>query len=137
MQGDSVRMFLKNKENKGFTLIELMIVVAIIGILATIAIPNFLRYQAKTKQVEAKVNLGAIFSTQTTYHSEMTSYSSSFSALNWAPAGSTRYSYAILGASSISFSIGASANIDSDAVIDIWYINDAKILSNATNDVTN
>ncbi|MBI2370572.1 MAG: prepilin-type N-terminal cleavage/methylation domain-containing protein, partial [Deltaproteobacteria bacterium] len=44
---------------QGFTLIELMIVVAIIGILAAIAIPNFLRFQAKSKQSEAKTNLAA------------------------------------------------------------------------------
>jgi type IV pilus assembly protein PilA len=53
-------MFKQLKSQKGFTLIELMIVVAIIGILAAIAIPNFLTYQLKSRQSEAKVNLGAI-----------------------------------------------------------------------------
>ena len=54
-------MFKKMHNHKGFTLIELMIVVAIVGILAAIAIPNFLNYQAKSQQAEAKANLGAIF----------------------------------------------------------------------------
>ena len=48
------------KAAKGFTLIELMIVVAIIGILAAIAIPNFLRYQLRAKFSELKSNVGAI-----------------------------------------------------------------------------
>src|SRR2546422_9058413 len=53
------RQALKGPE--GFTLIELMIVVAIIGILAAVAILNFMRYQAKAKQAEAKIGLGGIW----------------------------------------------------------------------------
>ena len=81
------------KGQKGFTLIELMIVVAIIGILAAIAIPNFLRYQAKSRQSEAKTNLGAVFVAETAYFSEQNRYGS-FAEIGYALAGTTnRYTY--------------------------------------------
>ena len=64
----------------GFTLIELMIVVAIIGILAAIAIPNFLRFQLKAKTSEGKTNLAAIRTAEQSYYSEFGGYVSSTGA---------------------------------------------------------
>ncbi len=58
----------------GFTLIELMIVVAIIGILAAIAIPNFLRFQLKAKTSEGKTNIAAIRTAEQSYYSEFGTY---------------------------------------------------------------
>ena len=90
-------MFTRVQGQKGFTLIELMIVVAIIGILAAIAIPNFVAYQAKSKQSEAKVSLGAIFTSAVAYQAESQnpqSYSPSvISQIGWMPSGTPRYSF--------------------------------------------
>jgi type IV pilus assembly protein PilA len=86
-------MFKPVRDQKGFTLIELMIVVAIIGILAAIAIPNFLRYQAQSRQAEARTNLGGIFVAETSFFGEQSRYGS-FGEVGFALAGtSNRYTY--------------------------------------------
>src|SRR5271157_2664896 len=61
----------KIRQSFGFTLIELMIVVAIISILATIAIPKFADLIRKSKEGATKGNLGAIRSALSIYYSDM------------------------------------------------------------------
>lgn len=129
-------MMLKlRRKAKGFTLIELMIVVAIIGILAAIAIPNFLKYQAKSKQSEAKQNLGSIYTTQISYFGENNRFASAFATLGWEAEGRTRYAYSFVANTGTAFSVQATANIDNDTVVDRWTINELKALTNTTNDV--
>jgi type IV pilus assembly protein PilA len=147
------------KGKKGFTLIELMIVVAIIGILAAIAIPNFLRFQAKSKQSEAKTNLGGIFTAETAYFAEENSFAN-LGTISWAPVGTAKYRYttdaaagtgdmgasltfdswvtatpAIAGTTPPAFTAGAQGNIDTDALLDQWTINDVRNLKNYADDV--
>ena len=51
----------------GFSLLELMVVVAILGILATVAVPRFNIFRARSRQAEAKTNLGVIFTLQESF----------------------------------------------------------------------
>ncbi len=94
------------QKHYGFTLIELMIVVAIIGILASIAIPNFLKFQAKAKQSEAKGNLGFLHTAMVAYFGESNTYAhtgiigngkdqNAFQLINLTVRGPNRYRYAI------------------------------------------
>ena len=134
----------------GFTLIELMIVVAIIGILAAIAIPNFLRFQLRARSTEGKVNLAAIRTAEEGYVSEFGSYVAAatnpaalpgtnkvvwsvagapvvgFDTVGWAPEGEVYFQYNIV-AAAVNGSVGnnvytasASADIDGDTNLQLW-----------------
>jgi type IV pilus assembly protein PilA len=148
------------KSAKGFTLIELMIVVAIIGILAAIAIPNFLKFQAKARQSEVKTALAAVFTAQTAYYAEKATVAASFAQANWAPAGSPKYGYAMWNSTEgssvyfadaqgvdddcnaahpgglwVNFTACGSGNVDNDPTTDNWMIDDDKDMTNPQNDV--
>ncbi len=104
------------KKSKGFTLIELMIVIAIIAILAAIAIPNYRNYQYKSKSAEAKSNLGAIRTMEKAYIAGMDTYyacaanpavvpgsskvvwgaPADFTLIGFAPVGRVYYQYVVV-----------------------------------------
>ena len=137
------------RKNKGFTLIELMIVVAIIAILAAIAIPNFMKFVAKTKRSEAKYNLEAIYKAEVSWYGEYDTFSTSFTTIRWRPEGNIYYyTFGVgdpselegkklpapagmsvtPGASTNSFTACAWGNIDTDTSEDVWYTNDRRDL---------
>jgi prepilin-type N-terminal cleavage/methylation domain-containing protein len=78
--------FTKNNE-KGFTLIELMIVIAIIGILAAIAIPQFAAYRQRSYNAAANADLRNAATAQEAYYVDEQSYSNSTATLTGATYG--------------------------------------------------
>lgn len=129
---------------KGFTLIELMIVVAIIGILAAIAIPNFIGMQKRAKTSEVKSSLGEMRTLEEAYRAENETYvgvppmaqipaglhtdndadADNMAEIGFHPKGLTRYAYTLTAADSSSFTAQGSGNIDTDAGVDTWTINE-------------
>lgn len=141
----------------GFTLIELMIVVAIIGLLAAVALPNYSAFQLKSKTGEVKSNLAAIVTAEESYYAEYGRYVGTtaepsaipgankaeflnsnigFRTLGFAPAGRVYFSYGVgltAGGGAPGYTVDAGADLDRDSVNQYWaYVKESSSGSRAT-----
>jgi type IV pilus assembly protein PilA len=187
----------KTNTKAGFSLVELMVVVAIIGILATIAVPNFQKFQAKAKQSSAKSELTGIYTAEKAFYAEYNQFGANLCGVGYVPDGIVSSTGAITGGvqrnyrtgfatitsgakpaaitnvancanawtsdvtsaagvthyiantpasqagalddapstgavSLVAFTAGATGQISSSSILDVWTIDDSKALLNAT-----
>ena len=123
------------KRFHGFSLMEVMIVVVIIGILAALAYPNLEKYLKRARQTEAKTNLSAIYTAQKIHFTLHQSYAEDINKLDLSLAQGL-YTFTIQEASKNTFKAQAKGNIDDDDALDIWTIDQNKILFNDKDNVT-
>lgn len=113
-----------------FNLQEMLIVLAIIGILLLLALPNLMPLITKAKSVEAQTQLKFIYNSQKQYHFMYSKYSNDLTSIDFeAPKtvqqeGTANYTYEITQASNSNFIARATAitDFDSDGVFNVWEI---------------
>ncbi|MGA1868476.1 MAG: type IV pilin protein [bacterium] len=142
-----MKRFIKSKNKKGFTLIELMVTMAIVGILSMIAIPKYLNLKTHVKITEAKANIGAIRSCEELYNNEFDMYvacaanptsnasilnkrkqswnynQTDFTILGFFPQGDVYYGYGVICISLSAYRVEAYGDVDDDDALVIYSLN--------------
>lgn len=111
---------------------ETLIVLAIIGILLLLALPNLMPLISKAKSIEAQTQLKALYNSQTTYRYMYSKYSSDINELDFLPPktvkenGTANYRYQIVEATDSNFKARAEAvtDFDGDGVLNVWEIDE-------------
>ena len=134
--GFCITMPSTRKRFHGFSLMEVMIVVVIIGILAALAYPNLEKYLKRARQTEAKTNLSAIYTAQKIYFTLHQSYAEDINELDLNLVQGDPYSLTIQEASTSIFKAQAEGNIYDDDALDTWTIDQDKNLFNTIDDLT-
>lgn len=134
-------MKFKGMKQAGFSLVELMVVVGIIGILAAIAVPKLQQFTAKAKQSEARSTLRSMDTLQQAYYAENGTYAANATVGFVAPP-SSKYTYTNVGTPDATSYTGQAAWASgrlcpADNVVDTWQINQVGTLSNTINGADN
>lgn len=111
---------------------ETLIVLAIIGILLLLALPNLMPLISKAKSIEAQTQLKAIYNSQTTHRYMYSKFTADINELDFIPPktvkenGTANYQYEILTANDVSFKARAEAvtDFDGDGVFNVWEIDE-------------
>ncbi len=135
---------IRRRRRAGFSLIELMITVAIVGTLASVAVPSYRRMQYRSQSAEGRSNIASIRTIEEGYFVEFGSYvaalptpaalptdpvpwpgSVGFDTIGWAPEGVIRFQYAVVvnggaGIPSNAFTAEGASDLDQDGTINLW-----------------
>ncbi len=122
----------QRRKQKGFTLIELMIVVAIIGVLSAIAVPAYKDYVTKSEVASAVATLKSIITPAELYYQENGSFPSTSAALNSVGVGNNVVRTGTLGFSSNAISISNFIDTKSAATVTITRDNNNGWICNVT-----
>ena len=164
---------------QGLTVIELSVVIAIVGLLATIAIPRFMVFRGRAQQSEAKTGLASAAKALTVYRADHNYFTDDLGRIGWSPDGAPTYiigfttdglpaasgrndtaelkasglgsfttgrmvdgfgnpltdgSLPAAPAAALAFTLGAAGNLDDDAALDLWTLDDSGELTHLADD---